>query len=483
MIDSNSDERLVSTGAPGLDEILFGGLPRRGVYFVGGEPGTGKTTLGLQFLIEGVRRGERALFVTLSQDRRDLGRIARSHGFDLAGVVVEEVSALKLARSAGERQSVLHSSDVELSTIMESLHDAIHDARADRIVFDSLFEVRLLSTDPLNYRRELLVLRELVMGSDATALFLDYNDDTLGDRQLEGLASGAIKLEKQVPAFGPAVRRLHVAKLRGRDFVGGQHDMTIRKGGLFVFPRVVPGLTPETLTDESVTCGIPALDEMLGGGLRPGTTCMVTGQSGTGKTTLATAYAQAAAKAGKPAALFLFEERTEIFRRRSEDLGFEIEPMEEAESLRLQHFNPTEVSPGEFGQAVRSTVEEQGVRLVVIDSLSGFLGALPNGRDLVSQLHSLLSYLSRKNVLTILVLTQHGLLGGEERLPVDVSYLADSVIQLRMREEGEDVRRTIAVLKKRHGDHEHAIREFVIGGRSIEVRPPEIDGGPLLAVA
>lgn len=482
MLDHPDGPELVPTGVPGLDDVLFGGLPRRGIYAVGGQPGTGKTTLGLQFLTEGARRGERTLFVTLSQDRRDLERIARSHRFDMTSIQVEEVSVLKLARAACERQSVLQTADVELSEVMSALHDTIREARADRIVFDSLFEIRLLASDPLAYRRELLVLRELVLATDATGLFIDYDDETLGDRQLEGLSTGAIMLETRTPSFGAAIRRLHVAKLRGRDFVGGHHDMTIRRGGIAVFPRVVPELTPETLTREPVSCGIDALDEMLGGGLPPGTTCMITGQSGTGKSTLATAYAQAAAANGSRAAMFLFEERPEVLRRRSRDLGFRLSELETEGTLSLAHFNPAEVSPGQFASAVVEAVEEQGARVVVIDSLSGFLGALQNGQDLVMQLHSLLAYLSRRDVLTILTLTQHGLLGGDERMPVDASYLADSAILLRLREAGSDVRRSIVVLKKRHGDHEHAVRELVIGGRSVSVEARPAEGAPLLTI-
>ena len=466
------EDSLVKAGVPGLDEVLFGGLPKRGSYLVAGEPGTGKTTLGLQFLLEGRRTGERSLFVTISQDRHDLERMSASHGLSLDGLVVEEISPLDVSRAAEDRQSVIDTSQTELSGLMERLRTAIHDAHAERVVIDSLFELRLLAGDMLRYRRELLLLRDLVSEMGATALFLDYQDEAMGDRQLEGLANGVIVLERDTPPFGAELRRMHVSKMRGHDFVGGHHDLTIRRGGVAVFPRVVPELSDEILTDASISCGIDELDRMLGGGLQPGTACLVVGQSGTGKSTLATAYAQAAAGDGQRAAMFLFEERPEVFRRRSADLGFHVGELEDSGMLSLQHFNPAEVSPGQFAQEVVAAVEERGAKVIVIDSLSGYLGALPEGRRLVTPLHALLAYLSRRDVLTILTMTRPGLLTGEDRTAVDASYLADSAILLRHEEDGSRLRRTITVLKKRHGDHEHAVREFRIGGQSVTVGGP-----------
>ena len=461
---------LLGTGVPGLDEVLFGGLPSRGVYLVAGEPGTGKTTLGLQFLGEGRRRGERTLFVTISQDRRDLDRIARSHGMTLDAIVVQEVSALSLAHADEDRQSVIDTSAVELSSLMGSLRDAMQRSGAERIVVDSLFELRLLSGDTLGYRRELLLLRGIVRDLGATALFLDYGDEELGDRQLEGLANGVLMLRKETPPYGPELRSVRVDKMRGHDFVGGHHDLTIRRGGVAVFPRVVPELTAARLTDDAIGCGLPELDGMLGGGLQPGTSCLLVGQSGTGKSTLATAYAQTAAEAGMPAAMFLFEERPEVFRRRSEDLGFRVEELEGKGALSIRHFNPAEVSPGQFAQSVVSAVEDDGARIVVIDSLTGYMGALPEGRRPLTQMHALLAYLSRRDVLTIVTMTRPGLLGGgTPGADVDIGHLADAAILLRCEMDGSAMHRSVTVLKKRHGDHEHAVREFHIGGDSVSV--------------
>ena len=462
---------LMATGVPGLDVVLRGGLPARSLYFVGGAPGTGKTTLGLQFLMEGRRRGERTLFVSLSQDRTDLERVAASHGFDLDGIPIEEVSAISLAPELGDRQTVLDTSDSELLEAGSKLEALISDSKAERVVIDSLFEMRLLAHDSLSYRRELLQLRDAVSRLGATALALDYTDETIGDRQLEGMVNGTLKLEAENPDYGATMRQLHVGKMRGHAFVEGNHSLTIRHGGLSVFPRVVPRQAEDVLTDDQVTCGIDGLDEMMGGGLLLGTICLIAGHSGTGKSTLCTAYATAAVRDDRNAAMFLFEERPAIFRRRSENLGFRLEEQEAAGKLVLRHFDSAEMSPGEFIQTVVDTVEEKKIEVIVIDSLSGFLRAHPNGADLIAQLHTLLTYLSRRNVLTILTLTQHGLLEGENHAGIDVGCFADSALLLRNEEAGEDLRRTITVLKKRQGDHEQRVRRLLIGDRSVDVVP------------
>ena len=481
MLDVQTLSR-VPSGVPGLDKGLRGGLPRNGIFLLGGEPGTGKTTIGLQFLAEGRAAGERTVFVTLSQSEPDLRRIAASHGIDLDGIEIHEIAAIDLVETADERQSVLRTDAVELSSLMSRLQQIIADLGPARLVIDSLYEVRLLAGSTLDYRRELLLLRDTTLRSGATALFIDHGPTAMGDQQLLALANGAILLEVEVPAFGSNLRSLSVSKLRGGPFIEGRHDLRIRRGGVEVFPRVVPHLSPETLTDESIGSGIGELDQMLGGGLLPGTTCLVVGQSGTGKSTLATAYAHAAAKEGRTVSMYLFEERPEVFRRRSADLGFEVAALEDAGHLKLEHFDPAEVSPGEFFQSVVSTVEEDDASVVVIDSLSGYLRSLPNSENLLAQLHGLLAYLSRRNVLTIVSLSQKGLLSGDRSTMVDVSYLADSAILLEHDKDGERLRRTITVVKKRHGDHERAVREFRIGGNAIEVETPRRNRAPRLSV-
>ncbi len=462
---------MMETGIGGLDEVLRGGLPPRAVHLVTGEPGTGKTTLAMQFLMAGRDAGERVLFVTLSQSEADLRRIARSHGFTLDGFDVREVSPLEVAGVAVERQTVVHTADVELADLMQSIRTAIDEVEPTRVVFDSLFELRLLAGDSLGYRRELVLLKEYVTSKGATSLFLDYSGAEIGDRQLEGLAHGVIKLEMRVPQFGTSLRRLSVSKMRGRHVLDGYHDLAIRTGGIAVFPRVIPELIEDRLSDERMSSGIERLDYMLGGGLEPGTTCLIVGQAGTGKSTLATALAHAAGKSGKKAAMFLFEEHPEVFRRRSRELNLDLTELEDTKAVMLTHFNPAEISPGEFANAVVTSVERDGADVVVIDSLTGYIGALPSGRDLISQLHSLLSYLARQNVLVVMTMAQHGLLGGEEHMDVDTSYLADCVVHLRRLREGDDLVRTVTVLKKRHGDHETAVSELDIGDGTVEVYP------------
>ena len=475
-------DALVPMGVSGLDDVLRGGLSSRGLYFVGGAPGTGKTTLGLQFLLEGQRRGERTLFVTMSQDRSDLERIAASHGFDLNGIAIEEISAVNLAPGLGDRQTVIDTSDAELSQAGHKLETLLSNSGAERVVIDSLFEMRLLAHDPLSYRRELLLLRDTVARLGATALALDYSDETLGDRQLEGIVNGTIFLELENPAYGATMRQVHVGKMRGQVFTEGNHSLTIRTGGLSVFPRVIPRDAEDILSDEEILCGIDGIDEMLGGGLLLGTTCLIAGHAGTGKSTLCTAYTNAAAQDDRVAAMFLFEERPAIFRRRSKDLGFQLEQQQADGKLILRHFEPAEMSPGEFIQTVVDTVEEKGAEIVVIDSLSGFLGAHPNGADLIAQLHTLLTYLSRRNVLTILTVTQHGLLKGDTHSDLDISYFADVALLLRNDEAGDDLRRTVTCLKKRQGDHEKRVRELIIGDRSVDVVPSRKASRPYLAV-
>ncbi|WP_084408878.1 ATPase domain-containing protein [Fulvimarina manganoxydans] len=461
----------VSTGVAGLDQVLFGGLPPRAMHFLQGNPGTGKTTLALQFLIDGAAKGEKGLFITISQSEADLRRIARSHGMSLDLLDIEELSPLDLARDVAERQTVLQTAEVELARTMEHIRELLARSKADRIVFDSLFEFRLLAGNHLSYRRNLLLLKSLVLQSGATALFLDYADRELGDRQLEALAHGVIELSMRVPTYGKTHRQLCVAKMRGHRFIEGNHDVTIRTGGLTIFPRIVPDLHEASPASGIVGSGLSAVDEMLGGGLEEGTTCLIVGQAGTGKSTLATAYADHGARSGRSTAMFLFEERPEIFRRRSRDLGFHLEEREKAGTLTLQHFNPAETSPGEFAQAVVTSVEDRGARVVVIDSLTGYLGAMPEERDLITQLHSLLAYLSRRGVLTILIVAQHGVLGGPQSMDIDTSYLSDTAILLRYEQAGTDIRRTITIVKKRHGDHETAVRELDIGDGSVDVRP------------
>jgi circadian clock protein KaiC len=462
----------LSTGVAGLDEILGGGLPGPRVYLVQGAPGTGKTTFGLQFLRAGLRRGEPVLYVSLSQSRAELAQIAASHGWPLDGLMVEELDAEDAFEGVGD-QTIFQTADIRLDRTRIAVEEAIARHRPRRIVYDSLLEVRHLAADPARYRRELLGFKAYIADSGVAALLLDTSGPFGGDLQLEGLAHGIICLEKELPEYGLARRRVEVKKMRGVAFADGYHDLSIRTGtGIEVYPRIVPRLAPEAPLSDLIQSGVAPLDRMLGGGLEAGTTALVVGQAGTGKSTLASLYAAAALGRGEGVAMFLFEERLETFFRRSEGLGMNLRPHHASGQLLVADFNPAEVPPGEFSRIVQRAVDERGVRVVLIDSFTGYLSALPRGGEAVMQIQTLLQYVARRGVLSVLVVARHGLLGEDAgAAPVDVSFLGDCVLLLRMREEGGRLVRTITVVKKRHGPHDMNVRAFEIRPDGLEIRP------------
>lgn len=470
MSTTDADYRLVTTGTTGLDEVLMGGLPGAAVHLVQGEPGTGKTTIGLQFLLDGLSKGEQGLFATVSQSRADLLRIAASHDMDISGIEIHEISPVDLAAHRASEQSILHTSELELDELLQSLHARIRENNFQRFVFDSLVELRLLTSEPNLYRREILGLKAALTQRDVTALLIDYRGHSLEDRQLEGLVHGVISLHRRNPDVGVTHRRLEVEKMRGHPYVEGYHDFRITTGGLTVYPRVVPASVPERAPGEILSSGLASLDDLLGGGLDFGTTAMLVGQSGTGKSTLATLYVREAAKQGVPAAMFLFEERPEVLRTRSRDLGIGVTAIEDKELLRIRHVDAAESSPGELSQRIIREVEDHGVRVVVLDSLSGLMASMPERRELLPQLHMLLDYLGRRNVLTILTLAQHGLIGETPTVDIDFSYLTDSIILLRQYAAESRIRRSIAVVKKRHSFHRTDVRELEIDQRGIVIR-------------
>jgi len=457
----------VPTGIEGLDEVLGGGYPRHTMLLLRGEPGTGKTTAGLQFMAAGVARGERVLFVSLSQTHDQLASIAATHGISIDGVRIESLDTLTSRR---DRSVSVDTHDAMQVELVRRIHEALDAGAPDLFVFDSLLELRLLSGEAMAYRTAVLDLRRRLAERGTTALVIDHMDAPIADNQVEGLAHGAIHLTAESPPIGISRRRLHVSKLRGSPFREGYHDFRIVTGGLTVFPRIVPATLDEGGLGASLASGQAALDEMLGGGLEFGTTTLITGQAGTGKSTLAALFAVAAVAAGARAALYLFEERPEVFRTRSAAVGVDMPGAERAGLLDTHNFHPAEISPGEFSRTVVQSVEEDGVRLVVIDSLSGYLNALPDRENVIIHLHTLLQYLARRGVLVIVTLAQHGLLGEDPRSDLDTSYLADSVILLRHYAAGSEVRRSLAILKKRHSDHERKIQEFVIRPGAVEVK-------------
>ncbi len=463
-----------ATGVTGLDTVLNGGLPRGWLYLVQGTPGTGKTTLGLQFLLEGLRRGERVLYITLSHTERELREIAASHGWSLGGMPVHEFSAGEAALYITAEQTVFHTAEVELKETTEAIMAVITRTKPERLVFDPIEQIRLLTDNPLRYRSQLLMFKQVLSDLECTSLFLTGEPVEQGDRQLATVAHGALLLEQRAPDYGDVRRRLKLDKGRGMTYHGGYHSFRIRTGGLEVFPRLeTPASSDDGARQRTVAeSGVGELDHLLGGGLEFGTACLLVGPTGTGKSSLATLYAHTAAARGERAAVFLFDERPETFHVRSQGMGLDLRPQLEAGTVRLQQVDAGELSPGEFAHIVREAVGKGGAKVVVIDSLTGYLNAMPQETLLVAQLHELLTYLSWKGVLTFLIMAERGVLGSGELEPLDISYLADTVLLLRHFEAEGHLRLAVSVIKKRYGPHEDTIRELRITPAGIQVGDP-----------
>jgi circadian clock protein KaiC len=460
-----------STGAAGLDEILGGGLPADHLYLLDGEPGTGKTTLALQFLLAGTARGERGLYVTLSESRAELADVAASHGWS-----IESIEVFELASESGlateEAYTIFHPAEVELQQTMDAVLRAVERTDASLVVFDSLSEMRLLARDPLRFRRQILALKQFFAGRRCTVLLLDDKTAPEGDLQLHSLAHGVIQLEHVALEYGAERRRLQVTKLRGLRFRGGYHDFRIRTGGLAVYPRIGRRAARQAEVGAPLESGSTQLDALLGGGLQEGTSLLITGAAGTGKSVLATQYACAAVGRGERVRFFMFDERLSTFRLRGDGLGMDLREAIDDGRLCLQQVEPTELSPGEFAHQVVRAVEDDGVRMVVIDSINGYLQSMPEERLLPIQVHELLSYLASAGVTTILTLVQRGIFGSPVDEAADVSYLADTVMLLRYFEVSGSVRQAISVVKKRSGNHERTIRECRVGRGGLLVGEP-----------
>lgn len=460
---SDADE-LAPTGIPGLDEVLRGGLPKHQMYFVQGDPGAGKTTLSFQFLLEGVRRAEKTLYVTLSASRRDLERVARSHGWDLTGVDIYEHF-----RSATETDTtIFRPAEVELGKTVRAILDAIDERQPDRVVIDSLGEIRLLSESTLRYRKQLLMLKEFFRERSITGLVLDERTIAARESEVQGLAEGVIVLSVCAPTYGNTKRTLEVVKMRGVAFRGGYHDFTIEKGGLTVFPRLTAGEYHDSRSEGVVHSGIAEIDSLVGGGLERASTTMIMGPAGVGKSSLALQFVTAAAAAGDRVAFFIFEEHRSVFLKRAASLGFVLPELLDSGRLLVQQIDPAEMSAGEFAFAVRSAVEKEDSSIIVIDSLNGYVNAMPEERFLTLHLHELLSYLTGAGVTTILIVSQHGALGHVSS-PVDVSYLADAVILLRYYETRGAFGRAISMLKKRTTAHEQTVRDYQLTSHGVRV--------------
>lgn len=457
----------VSTGVPGLDDILAGGLPRDRLYLVEGTPGTGKTTLALQFLLEGQRLGERGMYITLSETDDELRTSAATHGWSLDGLsVVELVPEADLGSE--QEQTLLHPAEFELGETTGRILERVERERPQRLVLDSLSELRLLAQTPLRYRRQVLALKHRLTRHRCTVLLLDDRTAEPRDLQLHSIAHGVVALEGSSSQYGAVRRSLNVVKIRGVRFRSGNHDYTIETGGLAVYPRLAASEHRDGFSPVFVGTGVPEMDALLGGGLVPGTSTLVIGPTGTGKTSLATRCALAALERGEAVAVFMFDEDLGTFFTRSAGLGMDLRPHLATGRLRVRRIEPAELSPGEFVHYVRRAVEIDGVRAIIIDSLNGYIHAMPNERYLVLQMHELLSYLSHHEVMTLLVLGQHGLV-GDVRPDVDLSYLSDTVILMRFFEAAGAVRRGLSVVKTRVSDHEPTIREFSLGGNGLTI--------------
>ena len=459
----NTQGSRAATGIAGIDDILGGGLPADRLYLIQGYPGTGKTTLALQFLRQGEAQGEPVLYITLAESAEELRATAVSHGWEPDCVRIYE--HLPNNQMVAEMQHTLfHPEEVDLTETMSALLEVIEQVQPKRLVLDSLSELQLLAGNPLRYRREVLALKEYFSHRHCTVLLLDDRTTGEGDTQLQSLCHGVLLLEGQTPDYGAERRHLRVTKLRGLRFRGGWHDYEIETGGLRVFPRLVAAEYGDVLEEGQMSSGVPVLDAMFGGGLDRGTTTLLIGPSGTGKSSVATCFAAAAADRGERAAMYIFDERPATLFARSSSLSLGLRDHAAAGRIHVQPIDAAELTPGEFAQRVRHAVEEDGVRLVVIDSLAGYLHAMPGAQALLLHMHELLTYLGQKGVTTLLIITQHGMMGTTIAGEVDVSYLADNVLLFRYYEFAGEVHKAVSVFKRRSGAHESAIRPLKMGG-------------------
>jgi circadian clock protein KaiC len=464
----------LGSGVPGLDEVLGGGLPEHCLYLVEGNPGVGKTTLALQFLLEGRARGERGLYVTLSETKSELHAVARSHAWNLDGITVIELSAVERALGGKGTTTLFHSAEVELTQLTKLLLEETGRSRPQRVVLDSLSEMRLLAQSPLRYRREILSLKQRFAEMGCTVLLLDDRTSAGTDVQVHSIVHGALSLEAAPLKYGIFRRTLSATKIRGVRFREGSHDYVIETGGLRVFPRLVAAEHHSPFKKSSARSGNAQLDTLLGGGLHYGTSNLLIGPAGSGKSTIASLFAHAAAARGERVDYYVFDETVVTLCERAADLGVDFAPHVQSGRLRILQMDPAQISPGELAFRICRSVEKDGTRVVVLDSLNGYITAMPHEEFLHLHLHELLSYLNQQGVMTVMILAQHGLIGAMGT-PIDVSYLADSVIITRFFEALGEIRKAISIIKKRSGPHEAAVRELSMSGAGVLVGPPLTD--------
>jgi circadian clock protein KaiC len=464
-------ETFSPTGIAGLDEILKGGLPENRLYLLRGSPGVGKTTVALQYLLQGVERGESTLYIALSETRGEILSVARSHGWDLSKISIFELSALERQLAEEAQNTVFHPADVELNKTTHLLLQRIQQVKPRRLVLDSLSELRLMSDSALRYRRQMLSLKQFFAGEQMTVILLDDHSTEAGDLHVQSIAHGVITLEQIVSDYGSEKRRVKVNKMRGVGFLGGYHDAVIVRGGMKVFPRIIASEHGRDFVRDMIGSGIPELDALVGGGLHRGTSCLLLGPAGTGKSSIALQFAESIARRGERVLMCIFEESLETMKARAASIGLKVDDLIDRGIIEVIQVDPAELSPGEFVHLVTHRISNQEIRLVVIDSLNGYMQAMPDVKFLNIQLHELLSFLSRHGVLTLMTVAQHGLV-GQMQTPVDLTYLADSVILLRYFEQGGRIKKAISVIKKRIGRHEDTIREFRIDSAGIRLGAP-----------
>jgi circadian clock protein KaiC len=456
-----------------LDDVLHGGLARGFIYLIEGNPGAGKTTLALQFLIAGAKRGEKGLYISLAESEGELRHVAASHGMCLENIEICKISPPEIAGGTAQQYTVFQPAEVELADVLEFILAKVRDLSPSRVVIDSMSELRMLARDSLRYRRQVLSLKQFFEGRDCTTLLLDERFQDAQETQVQTIAHGVLSLEVLQRSYGITRRRLEVLKIRASSFREGYHDYVIVKGGVKVFPRLVSGEhRGPSLKHEDLPSGVAELDALFNGGVQRGTSTLIAGPTGSGKSTLCTQFVMQAARRNERSAIFTFDETAESFRARSQGLGMDLEQYIDKGLIHLEQVDPAELSPGEFVHRIRYGVEDRQWRIVVIDSLNGLLNSMSEEQALTVQLHELLSYLNQVGVASFMVLAQYGLLGSEMSSPADVSYLADNVLLLRYFEAGGDVRQAISVVKRRSGPHERSIREMRMCAGSLIIGEP-----------
>lgn len=465
---TNKTEKKLKTGISGFDQVLNGGIPENRLYLMQGEPGTGKTTIAFQFLLEGIKNGERCLYISFSESREELEAVAESHNWDISKLNLLELGAIEEQLKPEAQNTVFYPSEVEMNQTTKVIYEEVERIKPHRIVFDSISEMRMLAESSHRYRRQMLALKQFFAKNNCTALILDDLTTSPKDLQVQSIVHGVINLQRLHPEFGSERRRMNIIKIRGIEYLGGYHDYTIRKGGIVLYPRMVSADHDSNPSARKFSSGLPELDSLTCGGIDAGTSTLFLGPAGTGKSTLVLQYAHAAAERGEKSIILAFEESLNTLIMRSNSVGMNVEKHIKSGMMKIHKVDPAQLSPGEFTDLIKSAVKD-GCTCVVIDSLNGYLHAMPEEQFLTLQLHELLSFLNSQGVMTLMVLAQQGVLGHVMSTPIDLTYLADTVLITRYFESSGTVRKAVSVIKQRSGLHESTIRELVFTPKGLIV--------------